>query len=105
MNIRKLTENDAESLWKLRLYALETDPISFGRALLASVVETASALPGMRCLLLTVSATQQAAIKLYQDLGFRSFGTEPHALKVGERSIDEHHMILEFDGRHIRIAS
>ncbi len=27
------------------------------------------------------------------------------ALKVGERSVDEHHMILEFDGRHMRMAS
>jgi ribosomal protein S18 acetylase RimI-like enzyme len=168
MLIRKLTANDAEALWKLRLYALETDPISFGeapdelrkmtveeyavrlgsgeagnfvfgafardeliamtgfyreapvkrrhkgwiwgvfvapsargkgvgRALLAKVIETAKVLPGIRCILLTVSTTQQAAIKLYQELGFRSFGTEPQALMVGERFVDEHHMILELD--------
>ena len=30
MLIRKLRENDAKALWKLRMYALETDPISFG---------------------------------------------------------------------------
>ena len=68
-----------------------------GRALLARVLETAKALPGIRCILLTVSITQEAAIKLYQDLGFRSFGTEPHALMVGEGSIDEYHMILELE--------
>jgi hypothetical protein len=33
-----------------------------------------------------------------QDLGFRSFETEPHELMVGERFLDEYHMILEFDG-------
>jgi ribosomal protein S18 acetylase RimI-like enzyme len=164
--MRILTERDAEALWKLRLYALETDPISFGEspeelrkmtveeyaarlgsgnpanfvfgafngealvamtgfyrevpvkrrhkgwiwgvfvapsarrkgvghALLARVIETAKLLPGIRCILLTVSVTQQAAIKLYQDLGFRSFGTEPQALLVVQQSIDEHHMILE----------
>jgi ribosomal protein S18 acetylase RimI-like enzyme len=169
VSIRKLTENDAEALWRLRLYALETDPISFGespeelrkmtveeyasrlrpgdtgnfvfgafegeamvamtgfcreaavkrrhkgwiwgvfvspsargkgvgRTLLAGVIEAAKALPGIRYILLTVSTTQQSAIKLYQHLGFRSYGIEPHALKVGERYIDEHHMILELDG-------
>jgi RimJ/RimL family protein N-acetyltransferase len=169
MIIRKLMEQDAASLWKLRLFALETDPISFGEApeelrkmtveeyasrlragdagnfvfgafegermigmtgfyreagvkrrhkgwiwgvfvapaargkgagreLLAKVIEKAKELPGLRCLLLTVSTTQAAAIQLYQDAGFRSYGVEPGALKVGERFIDEHHMILEFDG-------
>jgi RimJ/RimL family protein N-acetyltransferase len=169
MDIRRLTESDAEVLWRLRLYALETDPISFGESpeelrkttveeyasrlraenggnfvfgafeggaliamtgfyrevalkrrhkgwiwgvfvspsarakglgsvLVANAIESAKALPGLRCLLLTVSTTQQAAIKLYEKLGFRSYGTEPQALMVGERFIDEHHMILELDG-------
>jgi len=32
MKIRKLTENDAEALWRLRLQALVTDPVSFAES-------------------------------------------------------------------------
>jgi ribosomal protein S18 acetylase RimI-like enzyme len=32
VNIRKLTENDAEAMWWLRLHALETDPASFAES-------------------------------------------------------------------------
>src|SRR6202171_6662420 len=33
IDIRKLTENDAEALWRLRLHALESDPGSFAESL------------------------------------------------------------------------
>jgi len=32
MSVRKLTESDAEALWRLRLHALETDPVSFAES-------------------------------------------------------------------------
>jgi ribosomal protein S18 acetylase RimI-like enzyme len=32
VNIRKLTETDAAALWKLRMQALETDPVAFAES-------------------------------------------------------------------------
>jgi ribosomal protein S18 acetylase RimI-like enzyme len=44
---------------------------------------------------LTVVTTNQTALKLYQKNGFRVYGTEPRALKIGDQFYDEHMMVLE----------
>ena len=45
-------------------------------------------------LLLAVATSQNAAKQLYLNFGFRIFGREPNALKVGSEYVDEDHMIL-----------
>ena len=65
-----------------------------GRRLLEEVVRLAEKLPGLQRVLLSVSATQSTARHLYASLGFRAFGTEPQALQVDGRFIDEDHMGL-----------
>jgi ribosomal protein S18 acetylase RimI-like enzyme len=91
-------EPGAKSRHKARVWGvyvtLEHRGQGVGRDLLRSLLERASAIDGVEQILISVTATQLAAARLYSSLGFESFGREPRALKVGGRFIDEDHMIL-----------
>jgi GNAT superfamily N-acetyltransferase len=168
MEVRSLTEADAQHLWDLRASALQTEPEAFGesleehlevsveaigdrlrsggndnfvlgaisgstlvgmiglyrdlrpkrrhrswiwgmyvlpdwrghgigRLLLQETVRRAREISDLNCILLSVSTTQSAARKLYASCGFRAFGTEPQALQIARRFIDEDHMVLTLE--------
>jgi len=65
-----------------------------GEALLAEALRLARGCEGLRCVLLSVSETQDGARRLYERIGFRKYGVEPGALQVGDRYLDEEFMIL-----------
>jgi ribosomal protein S18 acetylase RimI-like enzyme len=65
-----------------------------GRALLDALLERAKRDASLEQILLAVATVQPAARQLYRSFGFKSFGIEPKALKVGSTYIDEDHMIL-----------
>ncbi len=67
-----------------------------GRALITTLLERAKQDASLEQVLLCVATCQESARRLYRGCGFEIFGTEPHALKVGSRYIDEEHMILRF---------
>jgi ribosomal protein S18 acetylase RimI-like enzyme len=46
---------------------------------------------------LCVNAENSKAKSLYQSLGFKSYGLEPRAMRVGDRFYDEEHMVLRLD--------
>jgi RimJ/RimL family protein N-acetyltransferase len=66
------------------------------RAMLIELLRQARLLPGVEQINLTVNANQAAARRLYSSLGFKAFGHEPRALKVGDGYVDEDHMVLRF---------
>jgi ribosomal protein S18 acetylase RimI-like enzyme len=68
-----------------------------GRALVRHLVDAASREPGLEQLVLTVTQTNVAARLLYESEGFRSFGVEPRAIRVGERYLDKNHMVRFLD--------
>ena len=66
-----------------------------GRALVEAVI--AEARGEFEQILASVGADNEAARRLYEDLGFRSWGLQPRSLKVGERYVDEVELVLFLD--------
>jgi RimJ/RimL family protein N-acetyltransferase len=65
------------------------------RALLQAALEQARRWPGVDQVELAVSDTAVAARRLYESLGFRSWGREPRALQWQGRFVDDHHLVLD----------
>ncbi len=68
-----------------------------GRALLDALLRHAR-VNGVESLVLTVTEGNTAAQRLYEALGFRSFGVEPDAVRVDGRSHAKNHMHLDLRG-------
>jgi ribosomal protein S18 acetylase RimI-like enzyme len=83
---------------KGRIYAVYVSPAhrrkGIAKALLTRLLETAQQDRSLEQVLISVATRQTAACELYRSFGFQTYGTEPHAMKVGQAYIDEDHMIL-----------
>ena len=65
-----------------------------GRRLLEDIIQRAHQLDNIESIQLAVVVGNPAARKLYQNLGFETYGTEPRALKQGNQYYDEELMEL-----------
>jgi ribosomal protein S18 acetylase RimI-like enzyme len=72
-----------------------------GRRLFVAAVARARTWPDLEFLWLDVTTVNEGARALYASCGFRTAGTKPRSLKVGDRYYDEELMILDL-GRHHR---
>jgi len=63
------------------------------RKLFASVLSFARD-EGVLQIQLCVNAENDRARQLYRSLGFKPFGLEPRAMRIGDKYFDEEHMVL-----------
>jgi RimJ/RimL family protein N-acetyltransferase len=75
--------------------AREASGRGIGRALLTETIARVSAWPGLELLQLSVVTENDRARRLYHTLGFRPYGIERHALKIGGRYYDEELLSLD----------
>lgn len=64
-----------------------------GRQLISQVLQHAASVSGLRQVTLPVTASNPAAIALYEKIGFTSYGLEPAALLVNGEFHDEIYMV------------
>ena len=91
-------EKNLKTRHKGRIWGVYVTPASrgagVGKKMLQRVLERVAQMQGLEQVLLSVAATQTAAMRLYYALGFEIFGCEPRALQIGGRFIDEQYLVL-----------
>lgn len=91
-------EQGAKSRHKGRVWGVYVTPTKrrqgIARNLMLAVLKRTAEIPDLAQVLLSVTATQGAAISLYHSLGFETFGTEPRALKINDQFVDENYLVL-----------
>jgi RimJ/RimL family protein N-acetyltransferase len=69
--------------------------LGVGSKLMETLVARARTCEGLERLVLHVDSASPAAMRLYEKLGFHSFGLEKHAMKVNGEYVDLHHMAID----------
>ncbi|KQZ31268.1 hypothetical protein ASD58_30035 [Duganella sp. Root1480D1] len=93
----------AKTSHKAHLIAMYTLPEwrgkGIGRHLLGAALAHARHRPGVEVITLTVTGNNLPAIALYEGAGFRSFGTEPMAIRAADGYRAKVHMWLHLTGQ------
>ena len=81
--------------WLVRMYVSQSAAgKGIGRALLRAGIQRARRMPGIAKLNLTVAASNERAVRLYESEGFRTFSRETDAFRNGTQSVEELTMSL-----------
>ncbi|NDI33868.1 GNAT family N-acetyltransferase [Chengkuizengella sediminis] len=83
---------------RANIYAMYVDSdyhgMGIGKSLMIEVIKKAKELDEVEQIYLSVNKENEAARKLYNSMGFETFGEDKRALKIGDTYYDEEHMML-----------
>lgn len=83
---------------RANIFAMYVSPekrkMGIGKLLISAAIDKAKKLNEIEQIYLTVEAGNEPAIRLYSSLGFKVYGQDCRALKVGNMYFDETHMVL-----------
>ena len=91
-------EGRAKVLHRAKVVGMYVVPEAAGQGIGARLLQALLArarAEGLESLVLTVTEGNDAARSLYERCGFRSFGIEPRAIKVGPTYHAKNHMVLD----------
>ena len=95
---RYVREAGSKMKHRANIYGMYVSPVMRGRgvakALLLEIINRAKKEDGVEQIHLQVVSTNVSAKKLYQSLGFETYGVEPNALKSNNKYFDEDFMVL-----------
>ena len=69
-----------------------------GQRLVGALIDHARAQPGITVIELTVMAANAPALALYREFGFRRFGYQERAARIGDAYFAEEHLMFDLDG-------
>lgn len=92
-----LQEGGKKSAHKAMIWGMYVKPqnqkMGIGKKLVAMAIDQAKKMNEILAVTLSVESSNVAAKSLYEACGFKSWGQEPHALKVDGKFYNEDHMI------------
>ena len=87
-----------KSAHKVHIWGMYVQPAhrrqGFGAQLLEAALQHARSLPGISWVHLSVTTAAPEAMRLYESVGFRNWGTEPNSIRHEGQSVPEIHMAL-----------
>ena len=75
----------------------EARGLGVGRELMTALIERCQRLDGLEQIVLAVATVAKPARRLYESVGFETFGVQKDAMKEGDKYYDVEYMVLRLD--------